>query len=925
MSERVDQLIPYGYAETLDRAPSTPSATACCASARSRPGSNPEFRVLTRPEQVIFLRERLFRLPLERFRPLGDPDAAPGARCSTLVSRAKDEDVSPEAVPRVGRGAARGGRDATTERDEAATQLELAAFYEALPAAAGRGRARGLRRPDPPRARRCCATRAGRARRGCARATATCWWTSSRTRTTRSSSCCGCWPATARARTSPWWATTTRRSTAGAARPPPTCSRSAGCYPGAREVVLTENHRSTQAILDASARLIRYNNPHRLEAIAGIDKRLRSPRAGRRAGARTCASTPCRPRPTRVAALVAERLAARATGRATSRSSCAATATPTRSCARSTCAASRTASAAAAASTRARRSGCWSRSCARSPTRTTRCRSSTWPRPSSTALPEPELLRLNHYARRKTPPAARGAARAAGERGAGSARRRGARGGRAADAPTSSAPRDDVPRLRTGEVLYGFLQCVGPARRGSRKEASARGRGQGQEHRALLRRREGATATCAEHDRVPAFVEHLDLLREAGDDPAVAEAELDEDAVHVLTVHKAKGLEFRGRVPGRLRRGPVPAAAPRASALELPGGPGRAGAAGRRRRAPARGAAALLRGDDAREGRAGADLGRRLRHRARAQGLALRGRGARPAVAARRLAAHEPRARGAGAPPARRPSRLPAPRRRAARRRAAARCPSARSTTTRPARSSTATSTCCACRCSRTTASSTAAPCTRPCSSHFQRAARGPAVRARTSWWRPSARPGSPRASSRASTRSERLRAGRGDAAALPRARRRALPGARPPSSRSSPSTLERNRVSGRYDLVLEQAGEVTVVDFKTGDVRRPEGAPSGARARACSSTSTRSRGCARTGRLPDRVELRFLETGLSAARRGPRSSEAVATEAGSARPRPGIRRARVPGTAVPSSPAASARSARSAPTPRGARQRSHR
>ena len=53
-----------------------------------------------------------------------------------------------------------------------------------------------------------------------------------------------------------------------------------------------------------------------------------------------------------------------------------------------------------------------------------------------------------------------------------------------------------------------------------------------------------AYGDVAEHDRVPAFVEHLDLLREAGDDPAVAEADLDEDAVHVLTVHKAKGLEF---------------------------------------------------------------------------------------------------------------------------------------------------------------------------------------------------------------------------------------------------------------------------------------------------------------------------------------------------------------------------------------------
>ena len=49
-------------------------------------------------------------------------------------------------------------------------------------------------------------------------------------------------------------------------------------HPGAHEVVLVDNYRSTQLILDTSARLIAYNNPYRLEAIAGIDKRLRSPR-----------------------------------------------------------------------------------------------------------------------------------------------------------------------------------------------------------------------------------------------------------------------------------------------------------------------------------------------------------------------------------------------------------------------------------------------------------------------------------------------------------------------------------------------------------------------------------------------------------------------------------------------------------------------
>src|SRR5262249_46485221 len=71
----------------------------------------------------------------------------------------------------------------------------------------------------------------------------------------------------------------------------------------------------------------------------------------------------------------------------------------------------------------------------------------------------------------------------------------------------------------------------------------------------------------AEHDRVPEFVAHLDLLREAGDDPAVAEADPEEDAVHVLTVHKAKGLEWpvaflvgcaQGRFPVQRRREALP-------------------------------------------------------------------------------------------------------------------------------------------------------------------------------------------------------------------------------------------------------------------------------------------------------------------------------------------------------------------------------
>ena len=48
----------------------------------------------------------------------------------------------------------------------------------------------------------------------------------------------------------------------------------------------------------------------------------------------------------------------------------------------------------------------------------------------------------------------------------------------------------------------------------------------------------------AEVDRVSEFVKYLNILKEAGDDPESSQPDLDQDAVNILTVHKAKGLEF---------------------------------------------------------------------------------------------------------------------------------------------------------------------------------------------------------------------------------------------------------------------------------------------------------------------------------------------------------------------------------------------
>ncbi|MBU4141167.1 MAG: PD-(D/E)XK nuclease family protein, partial [Candidatus Omnitrophica bacterium] len=70
----------------------------------------------------------------------------------------------------------------------------------------------------------------------------------------------------------------------------------------------------------------------------------------------------------------------------------------------------------------------------------------------------------------------------------------------------------------------------------------------------------------AVEDRLPNFVRHLDMLISAGDDPAIDEEGLDLEAVNVLTVHKAKGLEFsvvfmvnlvKNRFPWPRRRQPL--------------------------------------------------------------------------------------------------------------------------------------------------------------------------------------------------------------------------------------------------------------------------------------------------------------------------------------------------------------------------------
>ena len=95
MQVRVDQLVPYGYTDT---AISTFHAFGdrLIREFALELGLPSDVRVFSRPETVVFLREHVFELGLDEYRPLGDPTKFLDA-LATLFSRAKDEDVSPEA------------------------------------------------------------------------------------------------------------------------------------------------------------------------------------------------------------------------------------------------------------------------------------------------------------------------------------------------------------------------------------------------------------------------------------------------------------------------------------------------------------------------------------------------------------------------------------------------------------------------------------------------------------------------------------------------------------------------------------------------------------------------------------------------------------------------------------------------------------
>src|SRR3990170_2153305 len=94
MEERVDRLVPYGYSNVWISTFHSFGDRIMRDNAL-KIGLAPDFKVLSDAERIIFLKEHLFELPLNYYRPLGNPTRYLSA-ITKLISRLKDEDVGVE-------------------------------------------------------------------------------------------------------------------------------------------------------------------------------------------------------------------------------------------------------------------------------------------------------------------------------------------------------------------------------------------------------------------------------------------------------------------------------------------------------------------------------------------------------------------------------------------------------------------------------------------------------------------------------------------------------------------------------------------------------------------------------------------------------------------------------------------------------------
>ncbi len=577
MQVRVDQLVPYGYA---DAAISTFHAFGdrMIREFALELGRAPDARVLSRPEVVVFLREHLFDFQLERYRPLGDPTRFLDS-LAHLFSRCKDEDVSParylEHAQHLAAGAeemaaslaARGDAATDAERDaadaateEAQRQLELARAYGLYQELLGRA---GFLDFGDQVSLALRVLRESAAVRQEMQARFKYILVDEFQDTNRAQSQLVALLAER------------HRNVTVVGDDDQSIYRFRGAaisnilefrerYRRARLVVLRRNYRSFGPILDAAYRLVRHNDPDRLEVRSGIVKRLRPERSDDAAPpVRLEAFATGSDEADWVAAEIGRRIAAGARPRSH------AVLVRTNATADSIL---RSLNVAGIPWRFSGTSGLYGRPEVRVLLAFLRAVADLSSSTDVYALAASEVYGLGGEDLTAIVNAARRRNRSLWEVIEELDRQPGlirlapqTRGGLARLVADLRRWVELAHERSTGEVLYAFLRESGLLARWAALETT--GAAEALQNAArffeVVRARSELVA-----DPRPAFVvPHLATLIEAGDDPATAELDPDADAVAVLTVHKAKGLEFpvvflvglvAGRFPTATRRDPLP-------------------------------------------------------------------------------------------------------------------------------------------------------------------------------------------------------------------------------------------------------------------------------------------------------------------------------------------------------------------------------
>jgi DNA helicase-2/ATP-dependent DNA helicase PcrA len=536
MEARVDVLVPYGF---VGATIATFNAF-CDRLVRERAvelGLTSPLRVESQAEILVFLREHLYDLGLKRYLPLGDPDGLL-RELVALFDHARHEDVSPERWREWAEAARDAAGDDVETRDRAESQLELAeAFdrYQRLLLAAGRldfgaqvSLAVRLLR-ERPHVRRELQERYR-------------FLLVDEFQDTNHAQFELVELLTGEARRITVVGDDDQSIYRFRGARVENLMRFVETHPDATRVLLRRNYRSGQRILDVAHRLIRHNDPDRLETRLGLDKRLLAVRKG--------------PDQRLHDGVVSHRHLVTASDQAETVAGEIAEAIESGAhepgdvavLARAHHHLDRVALALQARGVRFRRVGqrrLYSRPEVLLCLNALRAVASPDEgAPVYLVLGDPlfgadpvDLARLGERARRTH----RGLLRVAVESLAGEELTPVTRAAVERFAALHRELAADAVRRPTAEVLYRFVHDSGLLERLNLEDAASIEQAQNLGRLFAIVSRVGP---LLRHDRVSQFVPHLDLLIELGDDPAAAEHENDDDAVHLLTAHNAKGLEF---------------------------------------------------------------------------------------------------------------------------------------------------------------------------------------------------------------------------------------------------------------------------------------------------------------------------------------------------------------------------------------------